>query len=257
MPEMSNPASRLYLQLAAIQRKSKTSKSTTLYKRGTKLRAVLATVLESDVTETATLFLFLVELANLAKKSAELIQTIPHINHKTYIDPLRKIEKGLLSTNVDVSAKTFSDRVLTDMNILSLRACADMLSTVYIDESISASDINSLRKDVDDLSNEILKIDLPNDLQSFLIHNLEKMRKALIGYKIYGNEGIREVIESALGEAFLRREVVIGHAEDETKRKTLEKFFALIEKATKILSLAEKVKTLATPIISLLLPPHK
>lgn len=257
MSDMNNPAGRLYLQLESIRNKAKRARTNTTSKtgKGTKLRAVLADVSGYSETETVKLFLFLVDLAQLAKKSAEAIQTIPNINHKTYIVSLEKIEKGLISTNVDVLAKPFANRVLTDVVMLSLRACADMLSTVYVDTSISAREITSLQKDVEALLEEVLKTDLPNDLRDFLIDNLEKMRQALLGYKIRGNQGIREVIESVLGASFLRRDELLEEAQDETKRKTLEKFFALIEKATKILSFAEKVKSLAAPAIALLLPP--
>jgi hypothetical protein len=258
MSDTNNPASRLHLQLETIRNKVKTTKPTTTARNSgaeIKLRTVLADVSGNNETETVKLFLFLVDLANLARKSAEAIKTVPNINHKTYIDPLQKIEKGLLSTNVDVLAKTFAKRVLTEIDMLSLRVCADMLSTVYVDTTIPANDITALQKDVESLLADVMKTNLPNDLRDFLIDNLEKMRQALLGYRIRGNQGIREVVESALGASFLRRDELIEQAKDETKRKTLEKFFAVIEKATKILSLAEKVKTLAAPAMALLLPP--
>lgn len=248
MPETNNPANRLYSQLEVIRSKSKPVNSKI------KLRAVLAELSGHNATETAKLFLFLVELAALAKQTAEAVQTIQNINHKTYLVPLEKIEKGLLSTNVEVLAKTFSNRILTDMDMFSLRACADMLSTVYIDTTIPANDINGLQKDVDSLLAEVLKINFPPDLRDFLIDNLEKIRQALLGYKVRGNQGIKEVLESILGATFLRRDQIVEEAKDETKKKALEKFFALIEKTSKIVALAEKVKSLAGPIVTMLLP---
>jgi len=248
MSDTSNPASRLLLQLESIRTKSKAPNSKN------KLRAVLADVSGHNETETAKLFLFLVELAEIANKSAELVKTIPNINHKTYIAPLEKIQKGLISTNVDVSARTFANRVLTDIDMLSLRVCADILSTTYTDPTVPANDITNLQKDVDALLTEVLKIEFPYDLRDFLIDNLEKMRQALLGYKIRGNQGIKEVLESILGATFLRREEIIEAAKDETKKKTLEKFFAIIEKTSKVVSVAEKVKSLAAPIITMLLP---
>ncbi|MDP1624472.1 MAG: hypothetical protein Q8L64_01760 [bacterium] len=254
MADSDNPASRLYVQLETIRNKVQTTALNNA--QGIKLRAVLAGVVGCKPTETANLYLFLVDLAKLAQKSVDSIQTVPHINHKTYIAPLQKLEEDLLSTTIDLSAKTFTTRVLSDVILLSVRACADMLSTVYVDTTISNNEINGLQKDTDSLLSDVLKVNLPPDLKEFLVDCLEKMRQALLGYKIRGNQGLKEVIESALGASFLRRDEIIEQTkDDQEKRKTFERFFALIEKATKILSFAEKVKTLAAPAITLLLPP--
>lgn len=254
MADSDNPASRLYVQLETIRNRVQTTASNNT--QGIKLRAILAGIVGCKPTETANLYLFLVDLAKLAEKSANSIQTVPHINHKTYIAPLQKLEEDLLSTTIDLSAKAFTTRVLSDVILLSVRACADMLSTVYVDTTISNDEINGLQKDTDSLLTDVLKINLPPDLKEFLVDCLEKMRQALLGYKIRGNQGLKEVIESALGASFLRRDEIIEQTKnDQEKRKTFERFFALIEKATKILSLAEKVKTLAAPAITLLLPP--
>jgi len=257
MSDTNNPGSRLYLQLEAIRNKAKTPKSTTTAKKGEgmKLRTVLADVSGNEETETVKLFLFLVDLSNLAKQTAAAIQVVPNIDHNTYVRPLQKIEKGLMCTTVDVLAKTFAKRVLTEIDMLSLRVCADLLATVYVDTTIPPTEISALQQDVEDLLKEVLNTNLPNDLRDFLIDNLEKIRQALLGYRIRGNQGIREVLESVLGASFLRYDDLVEQAKDETKRKTLEKFFAVIEKATKILSFAEKIKTLAAPAIALLLPP--
>lgn|GEM_PF-2374276 len=257
MPDTNNPGSRLYLQLDAIRKKARAAKTTTTAGKrvGVKLRKVLADVSGNDESETVKLFLFLVDLAKLAREAAEAIQTIPNIEHNTYIRPLQKLEKGLLSTTVDILAKTFAKQVLTEIDMLSLRACGDMLSAIYIDTAISEDDIAALQKDVDDLLKEVMKINLPHHLRNFLIDNLEKIRQALLGYRVRGNQGIREVIDSVLGASFLRRDELIEQAQDETNGQTIEKFFALIKKATEILSFAEKVKSLVGPAISLLLPP--
>ena len=67
------------------------------------------------------------------------------------------------------------------------------------------------------------------------------------------NDNRYNALETAIGAAVLRRDNLADVAKDEKKKKVLEKFFVVIDKATKVVSFAEKLQTLGAPTISLLL----
>lgn len=215
-----NPAGRLYEILDKTRSKSKTSR----------VRVVWAEVLDIDPNDSLKILSSLTELVKLVAESKKRIQQIQGINTDLYLQPFENIEKAFANLNFTQQWEPIKN-LLDEPTMLGLAYCADYLSREAGEKEIDPKKLAELLKAVEALQKEVLASDLPEELKSVLIENLEKMHLSILGYRINGAEGIQRAIEMNLGSVFLHGDLIKA----ENKKQVMKKFYRLLLKALEII----------------------
>lgn len=109
----------------------------------------------------------------------------------------------------------------------------------------------SLQSDVEGLVDNVLHSDLEDELKRVLVDGLETVRNALLGYRVFGAEGIRMALDRNF--AWLRRyQKEINSASQCKGNEVLSSWIDILGKLEGISVNVLKLKQLADPIIGML-----
>jgi hypothetical protein len=142
------------------------------------------------------------------------------LNPQIYLEPLNGFDFlfDKLFTDTSVSGR-FSSLPSTSMQALLF--CADNLSRINGDNNINEEEVNQIFHEVETLCSQVVDSDLPQELKSLLIENLEAIRKSIINYKIWGIEGLKKTLESSIGSVMYNGTVI----KDKTENPIVKQFF--------------------------------
>lgn len=244
----NNPVGRLYQILSEIKRYPNA---------GGPLQQVLAHIFDLDEKNPEEVFYAYLELLKLLKRAREAIEQIPNIVPELYLRPFEHLEQILTINSLVQSAQSFKQRLTPDI-MIALQFCAHRLSEVFKEQELSEEDLRLLREKVEALIEEILSLDLPREFQTFLVNQLDIMRRAIIYYRIHGTTGLKEALQSIIGAAIFWKPVSPTEFETEEKRrrweKVSEKFISVIGEIAKLIGV-EVTRTLILPNLLQLPPP--
>ncbi len=237
-----NPAGRLFKILSEAKARNDSLPS----------RLVWANILKIDPTDISTILLNISELINLIHLTKNAIQKIDGINHEIYLKPFTKLEGAFASTNFEIGWSSFRGQ-LDDATMVALQFCSDTLSRQISENEISKEELDALLKEVNELLSMIIKSNLPEEIKSFLIDNLENIRRAIITYRIRGALSLKYVLESNIGSFYFHREQIDKVIKSGDGATIFPVFFRVVDKLNKLVSFAINTKKLASPMINLLL----
>jgi len=104
-----------------------------------------------------------------------------------------------------------------------------------------------LLKSAQELLNEITNSNIDSPLKIFLTVRLEEVCRAIRHYSIGGSDGLRNVIESNIGDAILRN---AGLVTDNASQLWLQRFIQLMFKAGTLLGISADVDGFLLPSMS-------
>jgi hypothetical protein len=141
--------------------------------------------------------------------------------------------------------------LLSDSSMISLASAADWLAHHDPDGEINAKELSSLQNEIEELVKEILGSELDATFREFVLEQLEKIRSAILEYRLRGPAALREALESTTGAIFLNRALIKKEAVKEggTVWKQFERVISTTH--TLIVTIA-KFHQLAEPLIRLL-----
>lgn len=239
MEVKNNPAGRLYDILEAARRQNPKEPT----------RKAWAAVFHVESDDTGSLLQMLADLIGLVSETKSSIQRLDGVDHELHLKPFKKIEKLLSSINLEASWENWRNQIDETM-LLGLQFSADQLSRISGFTEIPSEELDAIRAAVDELFNTVVDSDLPADLKSLLIRNLESIRLALVAYLVRGIDGIRDEIERSFGSILLYRQEIRQAKPEE--REVCSKFFKLVARLSQLVSLAYTSKELAAPAIKAL-----
>lgn len=100
--------------------------------------------------------------------------------------------------NLDGQWHTFRQH-LTDHTLSSIAMAATSLTGHVPARQLGQEDLVNLRDQVDTLGNTILEADVSEEIQRYLIRQVQRMRVAIDEYWISGSAPLMEIIEGAFG----------------------------------------------------------
>jgi hypothetical protein len=213
MPEeYENPASRLLAILSQVRQKPANSI----------LKKVWGDAFGIHESKTFEIFHQLIMLSALVDEVEREIRLVPAIDHKLFLKYFPGIRQMLSISNLDQSWQTAATR-LDEATMTSLHFCSESLSRCRPDR-VSTSDLESLRKEIDDLFNGIQASDLNKELKAILSDLAESMRRAVAEYRLRGVLGMREELFLIL-EKLQRNYQVIEKNKDSQFLKQFWKVF--------------------------------
>ena len=179
-----------------------------------------------------------------------LVKRDTRINEAVHLKHLTRVKSGLLSVNSGVwesFRKTFDDGLLDVLQLMS-----ENISAHRVEEIIPDQDLASLQADLTDLIDKVLSSDFDSEIKSVLIDGLESVRQAIIDYRIFGAERIRQALDRNVGLIHRYREE-FKTAYESNDRQVVADFLGFLKKADIVVSTASKIKQLAAPIIDRML----
>lgn len=218
----------------------------------TKVRQVWADIFGIEAKDTGTILRMLADLIQLTYKTKSQIQNVENIDHQLYLKPFIKIEAMLSQINLDAQWQSWQQQI-DEPTIYGLQFCSDRLNREANFTSLKASELDQIKKALEELTDSVSISQLETSLKLLLVRNLESLRQALIAYKIKGIDGIETELELNLGSLFLNKDKIAASA-DKTESKTfIKKYFKFLDGINKTVSTAKQVDQLTGNSLSKLI----
>lgn len=228
-----NPAGRLYHLLSEANQKG----------AGNQFGDAWAKVFGVDTEDQGRVLTLLAQVILEVDRGKEAVQTNPEINQELYLRPFEELEKAFNLINYGKSWKSWSNR-LQDDTLTKLAYCANELSRVQPEGTISDDDLAELRSQLEEVLDFVLEAEIDDALKQVLVDGLETLRRAILEYKIRGAAGLREALERNYGMLMLH-----GHeiGKDAEAKKTGKKIFGFLQRVHSTLEIIWKVRQLTSP----------
>lgn len=245
MEVKNNPAGRLYDLLQMAQKQSPKEPS----------RNAWAKVFDVNPQDTVLILQMMADLINLVIETKTSIKRLNDVDHEIYLKPFTKIERFLSQVSLDNPWEHWQ-RQIDETTLYGLQFAADKLSRINGSTTISEEDIDSIRNELEQFVNSVLKSDLPQGLKALFFRNLESIRHALLVYRIRGVDGLEDELERAIGSLMLNREKIPPVGDKSQLRSFWERFFVFIDRINKAVTFtrgANEITSSSVQIISHLL----
>ena len=192
------------------------------------------------------------ELMFIVESCEQVVRQEQATNQDLYLKQITKAKKGL--SLLSIISGSWGDflAILDDNFMVSLLLLSDIVSTRSGEEVISQEELASLQSDVEDLINKVVDSDIDADVKSVLRDGIEAVRQAILNYRIFGAEGIRQALDRNVGLVFRYGEDFKNASENEGKQ-VISDYFDLLKKVDIVISTASKIKQLVSPIINRML----
>lgn len=236
MEVKNNPAGRLHDLLRVAQKQPVKEKA----------RNAWANVFDVDPGDTGLLLEMLADLMGLVSDTNTSIERLEDVDHALYLKPFKKLERFFSEVNLEAGWDHWQKQ-LDEPTLYGLQFAADRLSRNTEITSISEKDIESLQAELEQLVANVIESDLPQGLKALFLRNLESVRHALLVYRIRGVDGLEHELERAVGSLFLNRHHIPPKGDKSETRKFWDRFFAVVDRIHKAVTLSRGVKELAGP----------
>jgi len=143
------------------------------------------------------------DLIQLTHETRRAIEALEGHDHALYLRPIDKILSILTIGRFDIEWAQVTNQ-LDETTLYGLSVCNDVLAKYSQEKPIAQENIETLLKDVDDLRQEVLGSELPDDLKVFMVEQLEKLRTALLRYRLFGTKSLKSALESITGAVILQ-----------------------------------------------------
>jgi hypothetical protein len=140
---------------------------------------------------------------------------------------------------------SFDDRV-----IQGLQFCATVLKMNLTQKSLNTNQVEEWMKEIDTLLTDIIESEVPQELKSFFVEHLEKLRRVLLNYWLFGIEGVRTQLEESIGAGLLR----LSEIRDCHSSGVIRKIIALVSNVADAITVAQGMKALTVGALNLILP---
>lgn len=234
----NNPAGRLHDLLQLAQRQAPKEPA----------RKAWAQVFGVAPEDTGLLLQMLADLIKLMSETKASIERLDDIDHSIYLKPFAKIERFFSQVNLDAGWENWGAQ-LDEPTLYGLQFAADRLSRISGSTTIAQDDIQSIQSELEQFVESVLASDLPQGLKALFLRNLESIRHALLVYRIRGVEGLEHELERAVGSLMLNKAEIPPAGSKSTSRNFWERFFLVIERINKAITLTRGTKEVAGPAV--------
>ena len=184
----------------------------------------------------------LIRLIDRCQQTVNQSQSISSEDQKLFLDQLARVKEFAFGIHV-MDWEDFSEQ-FTDDFLLALRWAVREMSRHISEPVVPEDELRSLQFDIEELIDKVLESNLSTDLKRSLIEGLRAIHKAIVDYRITGAEGIRETVDRNLGLIVRYRDEIEGVTDAEGKR-TLSRYWRIVEKTDRLVSIGKKLLPLA------------
>lgn len=193
---------------------------------------------------------FLSEVAALSRETQKAFEQLEGFDQILLKDCIFQINRVLFHF-VENSQWVDAKKYFNDKTRATLSLGASALEAIYSDRKLDEEILNEILRQVEDLSSTVQNSDLDTELKRLVLEYAEKIRLAVINFRIHGTAGLRQVAEMNLG-------FILTHLEDLEKpgfRETVGKLYKVTAFIFDLLDTGKTIIELIGGDISGLLPP--
>lgn len=160
---------------------------------------------------------------------------------------LKKVNKAFSSQNLNGDWSSFINHI-DEVTLSELDLLAMVFEGANQEDGLSDEELLSFRQRILELREEVLNSDIDKDVRFAIIELLKKTLEAIELYQLTGSGPIMEAVELSVGKIMFSEKL-----QDEVKKGSVGKKLAgIISGLANIVTVAQGVKEIAPPIMSLL-----
>ena len=237
MQEALNPASRLLVLL----------KSALPGDPSQQMTSVWATLFDLPEQSEMAVVRCLIAMADCLDETKRLLSTRDGINLALYTSEFSSIEAALAPGTLRHNRQQVLTPYLQPTVLTRLEFCAEELRRFYREEPIPAEDLAAIQIAVDALFNQVYESRLDSLLRVVLLEELEKLRAALVTYRIRGAKGLADSCRSLIGTLVTQDSSAAAAAPE--ARPLLAKFAQIAKQVSEAVTSAVSIyKALQGPV---------
>ena len=174
----------------------------------------------------------IVSLVNECRELVDLVEDLlkknPEIPHDIYLRPFPKLKK-LFCKPSQITSEHRQNCTLEYTDLTLLEACIYGVNRVYSEKVVDENELKNLAKEVSELYETIIGLDIDKNLKRILLDMLKVMENAIHEYRIRGIERIGEAVERLIGIYICNKEQIKASKVKEVGKvkQLLSKFGAL------------------------------
>ncbi len=236
MVKADNPAGRLFLILYEAKDRAG--------KKGEAAHSIWAELLKAAPGSTE-LYSRLVDLNSLLDDAIYRVQKAGRETdaYKTHFGSLRQA----ISPAMHNAAWENVHGHITDGGLMSLSACSEVLSILDPDGEVPADKLGELQKKVEELINAFVESEEETEFVEFALRQLNRIRDAVLQYRIRGPEGLVEALERLIG-SMVGSEDILANAK-KTETDSYKAYGEVVSLFNKTIQFVEKFSPYAAAIM--------
>ena len=211
-------------------------------------KIVFGKVFKIEPTDVVQIYRSVLSLISVVDETEVRIQRMPELNHALFLKSMPTIRKALAVSQWD-SAWSGHLQFLTETAIADISYCADALSKDYRESPINEDELKSLKAEIDELFERVLKSSINKKLKQALLDLFEQIRRAISEYQIRGASVLREALTAGLGQLLLNYQEAKENKDD----PNMKAIWNILMRLESILSKAMEYKPLLDQFMPLLL----
>ncbi len=242
MEVRENTAGRLY-DILSQAKKMPDNKS---------IRQMWAEMFNLDYGDVDQILLIIADLIVLARNAKEEVERLVSVDHELYLRPFNNIERVLKITNLDTPWSNMKG-TLDDSTMYGLQFCSDTLGRKRGTLKVEEDKITAIQEEIEEITDKVIDLELPDNIKKLIILNLDKIRDALITYRIKGIDGLQIEVERTIGSLYVHQKEIEDAKNEPKVKEAFSKFFLALGKINEIIGLAKNTKEMAIPFIKQLI----
>lgn len=206
MTKTDNPVGRLHMLLE----KGKQQSGSGYLIWGNVLEMNLTPKSGNQIDEDTVLEIFyrVTQVRTLTKKAEESLRDIEEINHELYLTPFPRIMPVLRIDNFNTGNFEIYFQAITDGDMAILALGSEELSKRHIEPSIDEEELKEILLSVNHLFDEVQSSSLPKELKTYILTQLELIRRGINEYRITGVARLQEALATTIGSMLLNRDLI-------------------------------------------------
>lgn len=240
MIDINNPAGRYYEILRQAKEKGD----------NVRVRQVWSQVLGETEENDLGIIRKVIEVFHLGEETKNLIKVSDVANKQLYLSSFDNIEKIFFPLELDVLWSR--QRALLSEGIMTrLQFCSDLLSSIYFEEQVEKEDLDQIAIGIEELFSSIQESTLEAGIRMTLLEEVERLRSAIVMYKIKGAKGLKESLQSTIGMLVANQSDLSNAAK--TDPSVIESLLKLADKIDSFSAKVLKVKKALTKPVQFLI----
>ncbi|MBX4271449.1 hypothetical protein [Clostridium estertheticum] len=184
----------------------------------------------------------------LIKECREKILLLNISEPEIFLETISYIEEVFSTISLKTPMLSL-DKILNKSTITSLKFISQFIERDCNNYNVDEDKLDGLRQEVEDLIKEILSMDLPKEIKDIFIYNLEKIRSAIINYRIWGYDKIKDCIDVGIGQIVRNKDNFEINETNQNVQESSKKFIALLGRVDSLITLGSSIKKIVGPII--------
>lgn len=241
MNDALNPAGRLLVLL----------KSALPGDPNQQMTSVWATLFDLPEPTEMSVVRCLIAMADCIDETKRLLGTREGINLVLYTSEFSSIEAAIAPGVLRQNRQQTLIPHLQPTVLTRLEFCAEELRRFYQEEPIPAEDLSAIQSAVEDLFKQIFESDIDSHLRIVLLEELEKLRAAIVIYRVRGAKGLADACRSLVGTLVTQGSNEAAATPE--ARPLLRKFAQIIKQVADVTKNAMSIyKALQGPVTSVI-----